>query len=385
MSSTDSTDSYGSQGAEDQKNLRVDDHRAGHHGDSYLSKARDVEQSRDVGAHSSLFGGSAGRAGTNIVGGRGGSTLGEAPVSAGLGGEALGGITDTSTIVTARGTLEGLVLRVDGRVDRDLMKQALRDFLTVRRRFLAGNEVVIEWVGDRPDATVVEDICSSLLREFEIVVKASRMREAPVVVRERVGGIASSVSSRDVAASNPLDNRESGGGPNLFGGLGTFQSLGVGNPCDSKDQEFSFREVPQGDPRTATIGGEALPWDDADARIVFGTIRSGQRIDTEHTLVVFGDVNSGAEITAGGDIIVLGNLRGVAHAGAYEESGGGRVIFALSMQPTQLRIGLIITRGSGETRADTAGARAEIARVEEGTIVVEYYNSRAPLRRGAAR
>jgi septum site-determining protein MinC len=122
-------------------------------------------------------------------------------------------------------------------------------------------------------------------------------------------------------------------------------------------------------------------WDDADTRTIHATLRSGQRVETEHSLVIIGDVNSGAEIIAGGDIVVLGTLRGVAHAGAYDETGGGRVIFALNLVPTQLRIGSVISRGSSE---GTSGA--EVARVEGNLIVVEPYISKsAPQRPVRAR
>ena len=126
------------------------------------------------------------------------------------------------------------------------------------------------------------------------------------------------------------------------------------------------------------ISGE---WDEADGRVVFQTLRSGQKVETEHSLVICGDVNSGAEIIAGGDIIVLGTLRGVAHAGAYDETGGGRFIFSLDLRPTQLRIGSIISRGSNE-RSEVP----EMARVEGDMIVVEPYRSRnRVLRSGQVR
>lgn len=47
-----------------------------------------------------------------------------------------------------------------------------------------------------------------------------------------------------------------------------------------------------------------------------GSLRSGQKIETEGSLVIIGDVNSGAEVMASDNIIVLGALRGLAHAGA---------------------------------------------------------------------
>ena len=47
-----------------------------------------------------------------------------------------------------------------------------------------------------------------------------------------------------------------------------------------------------------------------------GSLRSGQRIEFEGSLVIIGDVNAGAEVIAGENIVVLGTLRGLAHAGA---------------------------------------------------------------------
>ena len=40
-----------------------------------------------------------------------------------------------------------------------------------------------------------------------------------------------------------------------------------------------------------------------------GSLRSGQKIEFEGSVIVVGDVNPGAEIKAGGNIIVLGSSR----------------------------------------------------------------------------
>ena len=54
------------------------------------------------------------------------------------------------------------------------------------------------------------------------------------------------------------------------------------------------------------------------------TVRSGQSIRHDGTIVICGDVNPGAEVIATGDIIVFGTLRGVAHAGAAGDEDCGR-------------------------------------------------------------
>ena len=42
-----------------------------------------------------------------------------------------------------------------------------------------------------------------------------------------------------------------------------------------------------------------------------GSLRSGQRLEVEGSLVVIGDVNSGAEVIAGDNIAIIGTLRGL--------------------------------------------------------------------------
>ena len=83
-----------------------------------------------------------------------------------------------------------------------------------------------------------------------------------------------------------------------------------------------------------------------------GNLRSGQSVSAFGSIVVVGDVNAGAELIATGDIIVWGTLRGVAHAGA--EGDDSAVVYALRLEPTQLRISRCIAsspvengRGSG--------------------------------------
>lgn len=71
-----------------------------------------------------------------------------------------------------------------------------------------------------------------------------------------------------------------------------------------------------------------------------GSLRSGQKIETEGSLVIIGDVNAGAEIIASENIIVLGALRGLAHAGA---KGNKQAIIAAGIVDTvQIRIANVV-------------------------------------------
>lgn len=46
-----------------------------------------------------------------------------------------------------------------------------------------------------------------------------------------------------------------------------------------------------------------------------GTLRSGQILESDTSIVVIGDVNPGASVSAGGNIIILGSLKGTVSAG----------------------------------------------------------------------
>jgi len=117
---------------------------------------------------------------------------------------------------------------------------------------------------------------------------------------------------------------------------------------------------------------ELLPFDNVhkgEALIVRATVRSGQLIQYKGDVIVVGDVNPGAHIRVGGSIIIMGNLRGIVQAGANGDYGA--FIAAFKMQPTQIRIGDIITRSP-----DGMGSKCnnpEIAMVKQGMIVVEPY------------
>lgn len=71
-----------------------------------------------------------------------------------------------------------------------------------------------------------------------------------------------------------------------------------------------------------------------------GSLRSGQKLEVEGSLVIIGDVNSGAEIIAEDNIVVVGTLRGLAHAGA--KGNKEAIIAASTLDVVQIRISNIV-------------------------------------------
>lgn len=106
-----------------------------------------------------------------------------------------------------------------------------------------------------------------------------------------------------------------------------------------------------------------------------GTLRSGQVLECETSVVIIGDVNPGAKIVSAGNIVVLGALKGTAHAGTMgsEEC----FVVALDMNPVQIKIGNII--GRSEDKGVLAAIKErkkvtpepQVATVFDGHILIE--------------
>jgi septum site-determining protein MinC len=74
-----------------------------------------------------------------------------------------------------------------------------------------------------------------------------------------------------------------------------------------------------------------------------GTLRSGDHLQAEGSVLLLGDVNPGARISAAGNVLVWGRLRGIAHAGVAGDRDAR--IVALQLRPLQLRIADVVARG----------------------------------------
>ena len=71
-----------------------------------------------------------------------------------------------------------------------------------------------------------------------------------------------------------------------------------------------------------------------------GSLRSGQKIEVEGSIVIIGDVNAGAEVIAADNIAIIGTLRGLDHAGA--KGNKEALITASTLDAVQLRISNIV-------------------------------------------
>ena len=101
-----------------------------------------------------------------------------------------------------------------------------------------------------------------------------------------------------------------------------------------------------------------------------GSLRSGQKIEFDGSIVVLGDLNAGAEIIATENIVVLGALRGLAHAGA---KGNKQAIIAANViDCPQIRISNIIKEFEKQEEIEENTEIKNYAYInEEGELICE--------------
>lgn len=101
-------------------------------------------------------------------------------------------------------------------------------------------------------------------------------------------------------------------------------------------------------------------------KVVYNSMRSGQKVETEGDVLVLGHLNPGAEVTAGGSIIVAGRLLGVVHAGGY---GRGDVfVWAGSFETPQVRIGNKLCYA--DSKSTSCWRKCVVITLEDGTPVI---------------
>lgn len=104
----------------------------------------------------------------------------------------------------------------------------------------------------------------------------------------------------------------------------------------------------------------------SETKFVRTSLRSGQKIEFEGSLVILGDVNAGAEVIAEDNIVVLGALRGLAHAGA--KGNKEAIIAAGVLDAPQIRISNIVKEIERDEEINSICVNIF---VEEEKIVIE--------------
>ncbi len=106
--------------------------------------------------------------------------------------------------------------------------------------------------------------------------------------------------------------------------------------------------------------------ENSETKYYKGSLRCGQKMEFEGSIVIIGDVNGGAEIIAGENITILGALRGLAHAGA---KGNKKAIIAASVvDAPQIRIANLVKE---VPKTEVQPKKSVYIYVKENEIVIE--------------
>lgn len=102
-----------------------------------------------------------------------------------------------------------------------------------------------------------------------------------------------------------------------------------------------------------------------------GTLKNGQVLETESSIVILGDVYPGSSIISSKDIIVLGGLYGEAYAGGNGDEG--HYVAALEMSPEKLKIGDFKYDAKEKTNKWSIKPKVQpkIAYVKNGKVVMD--------------
>ncbi|MBQ6442722.1 MAG: septum site-determining protein MinC [Lachnospiraceae bacterium] len=129
--------------------------------------------------------------------------------------------------------------------------------------------------------------------------------------------------------------------------------------------EAEIKSIPSYNPNEATLRYES--------------VKSGDVLIAEQSLVVLGDVEEGATVTTAGNLIVLGELKGNVWAGS-----GGRedvFVFAMNLSPESLRIASLMYAATEEKRIGWKERKKKhqprVARIVQGCVQIQTFEGRS--------
>ena len=100
--------------------------------------------------------------------------------------------------------------------------------------------------------------------------------------------------------------------------------------------------------------------------VINRTVRGGQEVKADSSVLICGNVNPGAQVIAGGSIDIRGTCRGFVHAGAFGDKSA--FVIADRLMPVQIRIADLVARAPDEPESVD---KAERALIKDNMIIFE--------------
>ncbi len=227
-------------------------------------------------------------------------------------------------LVTFKGEIDGVLIKLDSNAPFDNVLIALKQKLDTGKKFFANAKITFRFKGRELSKTEKEQIIE-LLTNLNIV---------------------------DIVFLHPFEETEE----------------------DKKKAQRQENNVPSLHPASNTIvksmkdNPKPKKLNTSDTYYFYGILRSGQEIIHDGSVVVLGDVNPGAVVRAGENIIIMGNLKGRAFSGLDRKKNKSFII-AQGMNPEQIGIGAYVANSPKEK--NTLSTTPEIAYASENRIYVE--------------
>ena len=108
--------------------------------------------------------------------------------------------------------------------------------------------------------------------------------------------------------------------------------------------------------------------------VINQTIRNGQEVISDGSVVINGNVNPGATVIAAGNIDIHGACRGIVHAGAFGNIKA--TVSASYLIPMQIRIADMVARAPDKCMSKEDAPYPEKAYVSDGQIILEQLTGR---------
>jgi septum site-determining protein MinC len=262
--------------------------------------------------------------------------------------------------VQIKGTKSGLLLHMHERPLAPIVSK-LRERLSALPNFYRGGRAVLMLGSLSLEAADLSGI-TAILEEFGIIADGAVCDSDEVATAARAAGLRI-VAASVAAAPRVRDDRTEP--------ANVRKAWHEGGEVAAREAARRGNGVAKASPAGTSAGAENCYYK--------GNLRSGQSLSAFGSIVIVGDVNAGAELIATGDIIVWGTLRGVAHAGA--EGDDHAAVYALRLEPTQLRISRSIASAPSEGGTGRGARVPEVARIVDGKItIVEAFVTRDKAR-----
>ena len=112
-----------------------------------------------------------------------------------------------------------------------------------------------------------------------------------------------------------------------------------------------------------------------EAILRYESVKDGDVLIVEQSLVVLADVEAGATVTTAGNLIVLGELKGNVWAGS--DGREDVFVFAMNLSPESLRIGSLMYAGAEEKRLGWRERKKKtlprVARIVNGCVQIQSF------------